>query len=368
MNSSAKINPEFEQSPKRRGSFFSSNRKVLFGSIIVVLFYLLAVFAQFIAPYDYREQSRLEPFAPPTTIHWRDAKGNFHPRPFIYSRRLIDPLKRTYAEDTSHAYQISFFTHGHSYKLFGLFTFDRHLFGVDSDETNAPRLNLFGTDELGRDRFSRLLLASRFTLIVGPLGTILAGALGILLGCLAVYSSRFSSAFIMRSADTMMALPTLVLVLAARAAFALELPPWRAALLLILIFVFVGWAEIARLTESLVRSLRQREFVQAAVAIGLSQPRILFRHILPNATPTLFAQLMIRLPMFILVETSLSFLGVGLQEPEVSWGTMLASASDMTQLREHTLLLLLPAIALILLVTGFRILGEGLQTKGERFR
>lgn len=345
-----------------------SNKKVVIGIIAVGLFYLVAIFAEFISPYDYRAQSRIEPSAPPTTIHWRDVSGNFHLRPFIYKRRLADPLQRIYTEDTSRSYPLTFFARGHSYKILGLIAWDRHFFGVkDNDDANPPRVNLLGTDELGRDRMSRLLVASRFTLIVGPLGTILAGALGILLGCLAVYSNRFLSAFIMRTADTMMALPTLVLVLAARAAFPLELPPTRAAFLLIMIFVAVGWAEMTRLTESIVRSLKQREFAQAAIAIGLTQPRILWRHILPNAMPTLLAQLMIRLPMFILVETSLSFLGVGLQEPEVSWGTMLTSATDINQLHKNFLLLLSPAIALVALTASFRLLGNGLQKNDKGF-
>lgn len=346
-----------------------SNRKVVIGLVAVGLFYLIAIFAEFLSPYDYRIQSRTEPSAPPTAIHWRDAQGNFHLRPFIYKRRLSDALQRIYEEDTSRAYPITFFTRGHSYKILGLITSDRHLFGVEgsSDDRNAPRISLLGTDDIGRDRFSRLLVASRFTLIVGPLGTILAGALGILLGCLAVYANRVLNAFIMRAADTMMALPTLVLVLAARAAFPLELPPTRAGFLLIMIFVVVGWAEMTRLTESIVRSIKQKEFVQAAVGIGLTQPRILLRHILPNAAPTLLAQLMIRLPMFILVETSLSFLGVGLQEPEVSWGTMLTSATDINQLQKNYLLLLSPAIALVALTASFRLLGNGLQKKDKDF-
>lgn len=366
-NSDKNTTEEIEDGKRFLISSFIPNKKVLFGVLSVGFFYFIAITAQFFAPYDYRQQSRTEPFAPPTTIRWRDTDGNFHLRPFIYRRNLTDPLERTYSEDTSQAYPISFFARGHSYKILGLITSDRHFFGVEiTDDTNTPRINLLGTDELGRDRFSRLLIGSRFTLIVGPLGTLLAASFGVLLGCLAVYSNKFLSAFIMRTADTMMALPTLVLVLATRAAFPLELPPLRAAGLLILIFVAFGWAEMTRLTESLVRSIRQREFVTAAVCIGLTQPRILWRHILPNAFPTLLAQVMIQLPAFILVETALSFLGVGLQEPEVSWGTMLASATDITQLHKHFVLLLSPAIALVLLVSGFRLLAKGLQTFEER--
>jgi peptide/nickel transport system permease protein len=168
-------------------------------------------------------------------------------------------------------------------------------------------------------------------------------------------------AVLMRAADVMMALPALVLILAARAAFPLELPPARAALLLISIFVAVGWAEMARLTRGLVLALKRREFVLAAAALGLSKWRILFRHILPNAARPLLVQMTLMLPFFLLTETALSFLGVGLQEPEASWGNMLAAAGDITQLSNHPFELLSPAAAIFLFVLGARLLGDGLK-------
>jgi peptide/nickel transport system permease protein len=161
----------------------------------------------------------------------------------------------------------------------------------------------------------------------------------------------------------MMSLPVLVLILAARAAFPLELPPMRAALLLISIFLAVGWAEMARLSRGLVVALRRREFVLAAESIGLTQTRILFRHILPNALRPLVVQVTLMLPAFLLAETALSFLGVGLQEPEASWGNMLAAAADPTLLAEQPLVLLSPAFAIFLFVLGVRLLSDGLKSK-----
>lgn len=339
--------------------------RLVAGALIVGCFYLVAIFADFLAPYDYREQSRRQPMAPPVAIHLRDAEGRLHLRPFIYARRLTDPLEQRYEELSTQAFPLSLFTRGSTYNLFGLFETNVHLFGVqDARERDAPRVQLLGTDTLGRDRLSRLLKGTRFSLVVGPLGTLLAGLLGVLLGCIAGYSGRALDALLMRAADVMMALPVLVLILAVRAAFPLELPPSRAALLLVIIFVAVGWAEMARLTRGLVLALRRREFVLAAAALGLSKWRILFRHILPNAARPLLVQMTLMLPFFLLTETALSYLGVGLQEPESSWGNMLATASDMTLLRRSPFELLSPALAIFLFVLGVRLLGEGLKRKG----
>jgi len=343
---------------------------LIVGILILAFFGSIAVFADLLATYDYRSQSRREPMAPPSSLRLRDDQGNWHPRPFIYARHLVDPLERRYEETPQQRYTLELFARGYSYKLFGLFNTDRHLFGVQLDDStssiDAPRLNWLGTDGLGRDRFSRLVLATRFSLIVGPLGTLLASALGILIGLIAGYAGSWLDAVFMRAADVMMALPTLVLILAARAAFPLELPPTRAATLLITIFVVLGWAEMARLTRGLTLELRQREFVQAAVSIGCSPARILFRHILPNAARPLLAQTFLMLPAFLLAETSLSFLGVGLQEPEASWGNLLADAANLTLLERHEAWpILAPAFVITVFVLGVRLIGRGLERFDE---
>ena len=364
----------------RRASRFARRRvKLSVGLAVVVSFYAVAVFADFLAPNDYRAQSRREPSAPPSVVRFRDAQGRLRLRPFVHARRLVDPLQRRYAEDATRAYPLTLFARGHTYKLFGLFKTDRHLLGVlpaatdtrtpspsdaptFSPPADVPRLHLLGTDGLGRDRFSRLLVASRFSLTVGPLGTLLACALGVLIGCVSGYAGRAFDSAAMRVADTMLALPTLVIVLAARAAFPLELPPRRAAFLLVGIFVVVGWAEMAIVTRSLVLALREREFVQAARALGLSEARVLFRHILPNAARPLVVQTTLMLPAFLLTETAVSFLGVGVQEPEPSWGNMLAEATDISLLsRPGAWLLITPAVAIFLFALGARLLGDGLR-------
>lgn len=343
-----------------------ANKRLIIGALSVGAFYLVAIFADFLAPYDYREQSRREPSAPASIPRFRDAEGSLHLNPFIYESRLSDPLTRRYTEDSSQAFFLDFFVKGHSYRLVGVFRTDRHLFGLrDYSTSGSPRIHLLGTDTLGRDRFSRLLQAIRFSLVVSPLGALAACAIGIFLGLISGYVGRMADTILMGAADAMISLPTLIVILAARAAFPLELPPLTAAFLLVMIFALTGWAEMSRLTRGLVLEMREREFVLAARASGVTETRILFRHILPNISRQLFAQAALILPLFLLAEVSLSFLGVGLQEPEPSLGNILTAAADMSQLQSQPFLLLTPAIVIFLFALGIRLLGDGL--KNDRF-
>ena len=329
-----------------------TDRVALFGWLVIGLFALSAVFAGFLAPYDPSAQSRFEPSAPATRIHFSGLT------PIIHSRRVEDPLRRTYIEDTSVAFPVGFFVRGYSYKLLGIAETDVHLFGVKSSSGDAPKINLLGTDQLGRDRFSRLLYAIRFSFIVTLLGVLVACLVGILIGGVSGYAGRFMDTFLMGVTDAMLALPTLILILGVRAAFPLELPMTRAALLLLLIFALTGWADMARLTRGLVLSLRQREFVVAAVALGVTQKRVLFRHILPNILPSLRTRALLLLPTFLLAEVALSYLGVGLQEPEPSLGNMLTAAGDLDQLRSQPFSVLSPALAVFLFTLGVRLIGR----------
>ena len=332
------------------------------GASIVMLFCLIAVFADLLAPYDYSSQSRTEPFAPPTTIRFRDAQGSWHARPFIYTRRLVDRTTHRYEEITDRAFPLELFTRGYSYEFLWLLPTNLHLFGVGSIAgAEAPRVYLLGADRFGRDRFSRLLVATRYSLLVGPIGALLASALGVLIGIIAGYVGGWTDAVLMRAADVILALPALVLILAVRATFPPGLPPGSAIKLLLTILVALGWAEMARLARGLTRELREREYVVAAVSLGCSTARIIVRHILRNAALPLATLALLILPAFLLAETALSFLGVGLQEPEASWGTLLTTVDSTLFRRGHALAELSPALAITLFVLGVRLLGDGLE-------
>ena len=338
-----------------------TDRVAVAGWIVVGLFALFAIFAGLLAPYDYSAQSRSEPSAPATRIHFSGLT------PIIYSRRIEDALRRTYTEDTSVAFPLGFFVRGYSYKLLGIVKTDVHLFGVRSTSGVAPpRINLLGTDQLGRDRFSRLLYAVRFSLIVALFGVVVACLVGILIGGVSGYAGRLVDTLLMGATDAMLALPTLILILGVRAGFPLELPMTRAALLLLLIFALTGWAEMARLTRGLVLSFRKREFVIAAVALGVSRRKVLFRHILPNILPSLRTRALLLLPTFLLAEVALSYLGVGLQEPEPSLGNMLTAASDLDLLRSQPFSILSPALAVLFFTLGVRLIGRSERAQDHR--
>jgi peptide/nickel transport system permease protein len=334
----------------------SRKLKVSLMTIIAVI----VIFGDAVAPYGYEKQVRDEPNAPASAIRFRDDDGNFHLVPFVYRRQLVDRLNYRYSEIRDEKYPISFFVRGNTYQVLRSFSGDVHLFGIPNENV---RVTLLGTDALGRDRFSRLVIAVRFSLIVCLAGTILASLIGIGFGMLSGYSGRAVDIVMMGISDSVLALPTLIIILAARAAFPLELPPYRAASLLVLIFALTGWAEMARLARGLVRSTREQEYIRAAKAGGSSEFAILFRHIFPNISPALITQATIMLPYFLLSEVALSYLGVGLQEPVPSLGNMLASAGDLGNLQRHPILLLSPAIVIFAFVLSVRLLTRGTERK-----
>src|SRR5581483_3340358 len=210
----------------KKGLHFSSRRV---GLALLVVFYLFSLLGGFIAPYNFRAQSRQTPFVPPVRIHFIDEQGGFHLRPFIYRPKLIDPLNFGYDEDRSQRYPVQFFARGEDYELFGLFT---------------STLHLLGTDGLGRDLLARMLYGGQVSLLVGPLGLLVAYLIGVALGAAAGYYGGAIGALLMRAADVMMSLPSLLLILALRAAFPLSVTPLQVAMMMLVIFAVVGWAEV----------------------------------------------------------------------------------------------------------------------------
>lgn len=321
----------------------SRHRRGLRVPLLLLLgLHLASLVDGFLAPHSAFEQHRELPWAPPTPVHFVDADGRFHLRPFVYPLVNTAPEPDVYTADRSRPVPLRFFVRGEGYKLFGLFDTDLHLVGVDAPAS----LMFFGTDGLGRDVFARFLLGARISLFAGLLAAGLALAAGFLLGASAgFYGGRLDS-LLMRLVELFLALPWLYLLLGLRAFLPLRLSALEAFFLIIAVIGLIGWARPARLVRGLVLSARERDFVTAARSFGAPDSHILRRHILPETRSLLATQAAILAPRYILAEVTLSFLGLGIAEPTPSWGTLLANLQRYYVLSSYWWMLA-PAIGLV---------------------
>lgn len=323
----------------------------------LLLLHAALLFPGFFAPYDYAEQNRDVPFAPPSKLHFVDTSGKFHSRPFVYAWKSSEE-SGSYEEDRSRAFRIRWFIHGPSYSIIGGWRSTRHLFGVD----RPGRIFLFGTDDFGRDEFSRMLFGGRISLLAGALGAAVALLVGALLGTLAGYYGKWTDAVLMRVLELFLALPWLYLLFAVRAVLPLNIRTTDAFLLLVGIMGLAGWARPARLVRGIALSARERTFVLASRAMGASNLHILRRHILPQTYPVLLTMAALLIPQFILAEVTLSFLGLGVGEPIPSWGNLLAQWQTFSVFTSYWWMSL-PAVGLVLLFLAYHLLSAALQKK-----
>jgi len=325
---------------------------------LLVVLYTMAVFADFIAPYSFDEERRDLSYCPVMNLSFFDEEGNFHLRPFLYSYSYTfdENYNRIYVQDKSRKYPVKFFVQGTEHRLLGLFPMTTRLFGVDEPAS----IYLLGADYRGRDLFSRIIYGSRISLSIGFVGVAVSFSIGLIIGGISGFFGGRTDNLLMRLCEMVMMVPGFYLMLALRAAFPPGLSSVQVYLMIVLIMSFIGWAGLARVIRGMVLSIREKEFVMAARASGAGSLRIVARHILPNTLSYVIVAVTLSIPGYILGESALSLIGVGIQEPYASWGNLLSEAMNIAEIKFHPWILV-PGLFIFVAVMAFNFLGDGLR-------
>jgi len=344
---------------------FIKNKLAIVGGTILAIFYFIAIFCEFFSTYDpYKRTKNM--YCPPQRIHFFDDKEGFHLSPFVFGIKKeldIESLKMTYTEDKTNKYPIHFFVHGDKYKLWNLFEADIHLLGVEKPGV----LFLFGTDELGRDLFSRNLYASRISLSIGLVGVALSFVLGCILGGISGYFGGATDMVIQRIIEFLLSIPTIPLWMALSAALPREWSSIKVYFGITIILSFIGWCSLARVVRGKLISLREQDFTMAAKVAGATDLRIIVRHLIPSFFSYLIVSLTLSVPSMILGETSLSFLGLGIRPPAISWGTLLQDAQRVEVVVLYPWILI-PGLFVILTVLSFNFVGDSLRDAADPYK
>jgi peptide/nickel transport system permease protein len=344
---------------------FKKHKLALVAAIIIALAYLLAIFADFFTPYDPNRRFSDYALGKPTGIHSVDEEGRFSLRPFVYGyERQIDPdsFRRFYVDDTSRKYNVRFLVQGDEYRLFGFIPARLRLFGAEE----GGRVFLFGTDQQGRCLFSQLVHGGRVSLSIGLIGVTLSFIIGIVLGGISGYFGGVVDTLIQRLIEILRSFPTLPLWMALGAALPVHWPVLRLYFFITLILSLIGWTTMARVVRGKFLSLREEDYVAAATIAGASPRRIMFRHMLPSFISHLIAAASLSIPGMILGETALSFLGLGLRRPAISWGVLLQQAQNINAVASAPWLMI-AVFPVIIVVLAFNFFGDGLRDAADPY-
>lgn len=347
------------------GFKFRRHKLAIIGLSILVVFYLMAIFADFLSPYSPSQTFTKFSFHQPMPIRLIDAEGKLQ-RPFIYntvSKRDPTTLELVHTEDKSVRYPIGFFAQSTPYKFLGLIKTDIHLFSV----AKPGLIFLFGTDDIGRDLFTRTLYAARLSLSIGLVGVALSFLVGVTLGGISGYYGGVIDMVVQRLIEFLISIPTIPLWLALSAALPRDWSVVRIYFGIVVILSLVGWGGLARVVRGKILELRELDYVLAARVSGVSDGSIIGTHLIPNFASYLIVDVTLAIPGVILAETALSFLGLGLRAPAVSWGVLLQKAQNIHSVAMYWWTII-PALFVVLTVLAFNFLGDGLRDAADPYK
>lgn len=326
--------------------------------LILIVLYTIILFADFIAPYSSTYSNRNLSYAPPSIIYTINERGKISlPYTYNYIREYDSDLMQTvYKEDRSTKYFIKPFNKGEGYKFLGIIPTHRHLFGV----REGGEIHLLGTDINGRDVFSRLLFGGRISMTIGFLALFIVFPIGLLYGGISGYIGGILDVLMMRFAEAIMAIPSFYLLIILAAILPGGMTSTQRFTLIVVILALIGWAGFARVVRGMVLSIKEEDFVQAAKVVGASKLRIILKHVLPQTTSYVIIAMTLSVPSYILAESGLSFLGLGIQQPDASWGNMLKEAQEFTNILYRPWLLA-PGGLIFIAVLSFNLLGDAVR-------
>lgn len=344
---------------------FRRHRLAVVSMVLIALFYLVAIFADVLAINDPHATDARRSFIPPQGIHLFD-EGGFNPH--VYGLRGVrdrQTFQLTYTPDPNRKLPVRMFVRGYEYDLFGLFPTNIHLLGIEGGQ-RTDGIFLLGTDQLGRDLYSRMIVATRVSLSIGLAGVALSLVLGVILGGVSGLYGGWVDTVIQRVIEVLRSIPTIPLWMGLAAALPNSWSTLQVYFAITLIISLIGWTDLARVVRGRFLSLREEDFVIAAELAGASQGRIILRHMLPSFASHVIAAVSLALPAMIVSETALSFLGLGLRPPAISWGILLQDAQNI-QVLANAPWLLSAAVPVIVVILAFNFLGDGLRDAADPY-